>query len=92
VLGTIATANFPTYLADRLVSTGVPDTTAHTIVSNAGHGQAPTTSTALTRIVSDAIPRALTSAIHLGWLTAGIVLLVMAVPAALFVRHSSPAK
>jgi DHA2 family multidrug resistance protein-like MFS transporter len=45
-------------------------------------------------VVGTEVPRAFTDAVHLGNVIGGVVLIVMAVPAALFVRqkvHSPPA-
>ncbi|MEU3979173.1 MFS transporter [Streptomyces sp. NPDC026672] len=88
VLGTIVTTRFPHYLEDRLTSSGVPAPEAAKITDGAVHGGTGTgLPPELARTVADSAARAFTDAVHLGLLIGGIVLLVMAVPTALFVRH-----
>lgn len=88
VLGTVVTSRFPRNLHDRLVEAGIPSPQADRIVEGASHGGGATDLPAsLARVVGTAVPRAFTDAVHLGNVIGGVVLIVMAVPAALFVRH-----
>lgn len=87
VLGTIATSRFPHLLTDRLAASGVPAGSAEAAATSISHGQPPTAGGVTPELISHAVPEAFTSALHGGLITGGIVLLVVAVPAALFVRH-----
>ncbi|OKI41319.1 hypothetical protein [Micromonospora sp. CB01531] len=87
VLGTIATSRFPALLADHLGGDGLPADSATSVAAAISHGQAPTVDDATLRLLSHAVPDALSTALHGGLLTGGIVLLVVAVLAALFVHH-----
>jgi DHA2 family multidrug resistance protein-like MFS transporter len=95
VLGTIVTSRFPRNLHDRLVEADIPSPRADKIVEGVSHGSGATDLPAsLARVVGTEVPRAFTDAVHLGNVIGGVVLIVMAVPAALFVRqkvHSPPA-
>ncbi|MEV5177945.1 MFS transporter, partial [Streptomyces flaveolus] len=88
VLGTIVTTRFPSYLERQLSSAGVPGPDASRLTAGAVHG-GPTAqlSPELAHTVTSSAARAFTDAVHLGLLVGGITLLVMAIPAALFVRH-----
>ncbi|MBM9502956.1 MFS transporter [Actinacidiphila acididurans] len=91
VLGTIVTSRFPRNLHHRLTDAGVPGPQADKVVAGASHGGSTAGLPAgLARAVGAAVPRAFTDAVHLGLLVGGIVLLVMAVPTARFVRHRPP--
>jgi DHA2 family multidrug resistance protein-like MFS transporter len=88
VLGTVVTSRFPRNLHDRLVEAGIPSPRADRIVEGAPHGGGATDLPAsLARAVGTAVPKAFTDAVHLGNVIGGVVLIVMAVPALLFVRH-----
>ncbi|WP_405540112.1 MFS transporter [Streptomyces sp. NBC_00075] len=88
VLGTIVTSRFPRNLHDRLVEADIPSPQADKIVAGVSHGGGATElPAALARVVGTAVPRAFTDAVHLGNLIGGVVLIVMAVPAAMFVRQ-----
>ena len=88
MLGTIVTSRFPRNLHDRLIEAGIPSPQADKIVEGASHGGGATDIPAsLAHLVGTAAPRAFTDAVHVGNVVGGVVLLVMAVPAALFVRH-----
>jgi DHA2 family multidrug resistance protein-like MFS transporter len=90
VLGTVVTTRFPRNLASRLVSARVPSTAAHQIAVAASDGTSSSSlPRALAGTVTTAAGQAFTDATHLGLLIAGIVLLVMAVPTALFVRRQN---
>jgi MFS family permease len=91
VLGTIATSRFPGLLADDLAADGVPADRAQAVATSISHGQPPSADGATLRLLPRAIPDAFTTALHGGLMTGGIVLLVIAVLAALFVRHRHPA-
>jgi DHA2 family multidrug resistance protein-like MFS transporter len=95
VLGTIVTSRFPRNLHGRLVEADIPSPQADKIVEGVSHGSGATDLPAsLARVVGTEVPRAFTDAVHLGNVIGGVVLIVMAVPAALFVRqkvHSPPA-
>ncbi|MER5921345.1 MFS transporter [Streptomyces mirabilis] len=88
VLGTVVTSRFPRNLHDRLVEAGIPSPRADRIVEGASHGGGATDLPAsLARVVGTAVPKAFTDAVHLGNVIGGVVLIVMAVPALLFVRQ-----
>ncbi|MGV9502576.1 MFS transporter [Streptomyces sp. NPDC003642] len=89
VLGTIVTTRFPGELHDRLVASGVPASGADGIVAGAsqGGGSAAHLPDSLARTVAHVVPQAFTDAVHRGLLVGGVVLLIAAVPCALFVRH-----
>jgi EmrB/QacA subfamily drug resistance transporter len=91
ILGTIATTRFPVNLHDRLTAAGVPADRADQIVSGAVHGDTSRPPAALAHTISLAVPRAFTDAVHLGWLVGGVILLVMTVPTAFFLRRRRPA-
>jgi EmrB/QacA subfamily drug resistance transporter len=93
VLGTIVTTRFPRYLDQHLTAEGIPGPAAARITAGVARGgTAASLPPSLARTVAESAARAFTDATHLGWLVAGIVLLVMAVPVAAFVRHrNSPA-
>ncbi|HSZ40916.1 MAG TPA: MFS transporter [Trebonia sp.] len=89
VLGTIVTTRFPRNLTSRLVSAHVPPATAHQITAAAVRGATGASLPApLTRTVAASAAAAFTDATHFGLLVGGIVLLVMAIPVAAFVRHA----
>lgn len=57
-------------------------------MEGASHGGGATDLPAsLARVVGTAVPKAFTDAVHLGNVIGGVVLIVMAVPALLFVRQ-----
>jgi EmrB/QacA subfamily drug resistance transporter len=88
VLGTIVTSRFPHNLHQRLVDQGIPSPQAGKIVEQASHGGSATDAPAsLAHVLETAVPSAFTDAVHLGNLIGGVIVIVMAVPAALFVRH-----
>jgi EmrB/QacA subfamily drug resistance transporter len=88
VLGTLVTSHFAHNLHDRLVGAGVPGPQADQVVAGASHGgSAAGLPAGLTRILEAAVPGAFTDAVHLGLAVGGVVLIVMAVPTALFVRQ-----
>ncbi|MFC9285298.1 MFS transporter [Streptomyces sp. NPDC057052] len=92
ILGTIVTTRFPRYLEDRLISADVPAPDAARITAGAVHGGSTDELPAqLAHTVADSAARAFTDAVHLGLLIAGITLLVIAVPTAIFVRHRNTA-
>jgi hypothetical protein len=90
VLGTIATTQFPKRLSDRLAEAGVPHDTATHIATDVSTGRPHDIPESLASLVGPMIHEALTSAIHSGWLVGGVVLLVMAIPTAVLVRHRTP--
>jgi predicted MFS family arabinose efflux permease len=88
VLGTIVTTRVPDYLRERLTAQGIPGPQATHIAAAAMQGASPASlPPALARTVTSSVAGAFTDAVHLGLLVGGITLLVMAIPAALFVRH-----
>lgn len=88
ILGTIVTSRFPCNLHNRLVEADIPSPQADRIVQGASHGGSATDLPAsLAHVVGTAVPRAFTDAVHLGNLIGGVVLIVMAVPPAMFVRQ-----
>ena len=88
VLGTIVTTRFPHNLDNRLSAQGVSAPLIHQITAAATHGGGSGGLPAALRApVAEAVSRAFTDAVHLGLLIGGIVLLIMVIPAALFVRH-----
>ncbi|MGI5458880.1 MFS transporter [Streptomyces sp. CA-249302] len=90
VLGTAVTGRFPRNLHDRLVEAGVPAPQADRVVAGVSHGGgASGLPSSLARVVGTAVPRAFTDALHVGNAMGGVVLIVMAVPAALFVRQQT---
>ncbi|MFG3585597.1 MFS transporter [Streptomyces sp. NPDC047990] len=89
ILGTLVTTRFPAYLHDRLTSSGVPADRVDGAVAGITHGGAGTPPAAQAHAISVAVPQAFSEALHLGWLVAGIVLLVMAVPTAFLLRRPS---
>ncbi|MEU1087471.1 MFS transporter [Streptomyces sp. NPDC005892] len=90
ILGTIVTTRFPRYLDERLISSGVPAADASRITDGAVRGDsAASLPTALAQTLTDSAARAFTDAVHLGLLIGGITLLVVAIPTAVFVRHSN---
>lgn len=89
ILGTLVTTRFPAYLHDRLTSSGVPADRVDGVVAGITHGGAGTPPAAQAHAISVAVPQAFSEALHLGWLVAGIVLLVMAVPTAFLLRRPS---
>lgn len=92
VLGTIVTTRFPHYLEDRLITAGIPAPDAARITAGAVHGDATgELPAALAPTVTDAAARAFTDAVHLGLLTGGVTLIVIAIPTAIFVRHRNTA-
>jgi DHA2 family multidrug resistance protein-like MFS transporter len=91
VLGTIVTSRFPTLLTGSLAAHGVPDDRARAIATGISHGRPATADAATLGLLPRAVPEAFTTALHGGLLTGGLVLLAVAVPAALFVRHRHPA-
>ncbi|MFF2525330.1 MFS transporter [Streptomyces liangshanensis] len=92
VLGTIVTTHFPDNLHERLTGAGVPAADARRIAEGAAHGSSGSGLPAsLVHTVADAVPRAFTDAVHRGLLVAGVVVLLVAIPSALFVRHRLPA-
>lgn len=93
VLGTFVTSRFPRNPHQRLVDAGVPGPQADKVAAGASHGgSAAGLPAGPARAVGAAVPRAFTDAVHLGLLVGGIVLLVMAVPTARFVRHRPPGR
>ncbi|MBY8879712.1 MFS transporter [Actinacidiphila acidipaludis] len=92
VLGTLVTSHFAHNLHDRLVTAGVPGPQAGQVVAGASHGAAAGgLPPGLARVLGTAVPGAFTDAVHLGLVVGGIVLIVMAVPTALFVRQRTMA-
>jgi MFS family permease len=92
VLGTLVTSHFAHNLHDRLVTAGVPDPQAGQAVADASRSSAAGSLPAgLDRVLAAAAPGAFTDAVHLGLTVGGIVLIVMAVPTALFVRQRTTA-
>jgi DHA2 family multidrug resistance protein-like MFS transporter len=88
ILGTIVTTRVPRYLEQRLTAQGIPGSEASRISAAAAQGGSPASlPPSLARIVANSAAGAFTDAIHLGLLVGGIALLVMAIPAAVFVRH-----
>jgi DHA2 family multidrug resistance protein-like MFS transporter len=88
ILGTIVTTRFPRYLENRLVSADVPAPEAARLTALAVHGdKTREVPGPLRRTVTESAARAFTDAVHLGLLIAGITLLVIAIPTAIFVRH-----
>ncbi|MGR3866996.1 MFS transporter [Streptomyces graminifolii] len=88
VLGTIVTSRFPQNLRDRLLDAGIPSGQADKIVDSVSHGAGGAGMPApLVEVVTRAAHAAFTDAVHLGQIIGGVVLLVAAVPTALFVRH-----
>ncbi len=87
VLGTLVTAQFPHHLSRDLAGAGLRPGVAHGIVDAAAQGAAPQVPTALRPLLNQAVPEAFTSAVHLGFAVGGIVLLVAAIPTAIFVRE-----
>jgi DHA2 family multidrug resistance protein-like MFS transporter len=88
VLGTIVTTRFPRYLEQRLSTAGIPSPTAAQITAGAVHGKtAAALPPSLAGTVADSAARAFTDATHAGLLVAGIILLIVALPVAAFVRH-----
>lgn len=91
VLGTIVTSRFPSILAGSLAAQGVPHERATAVATGISHGRVPTSDASTLGLLPRAVPEAFTTALHGGLLTGGLVLLGVAVPAALFVRHRHPA-
>jgi DHA2 family multidrug resistance protein-like MFS transporter len=92
VLGTLVTTRVPHYLQQRLIADGVPAPEAAGIAGAASHGgSSASLPPSLAHTVTNAMAGAFTDAIHLGLLVGGIVLLVMAVPAAVLIRHRNKA-
>jgi len=92
ILGTLVTSHFAHNLQHRLVSAGVPGSQADQVVTGASHGGGGTgLPDGLARILGSAVPGAFTDAVHLGLVVGGVVLIVMAVPTALFVRQRTTA-
>jgi DHA2 family multidrug resistance protein-like MFS transporter len=91
VLGTLVTTRFPHLLHDRLASAGVPAGRVDDVVAGVTHGGTSHLPASLAHTVSVAFPQAFTDALHLGWLVAGIVPLVMTVPTVLFLRRRTAA-
>jgi hypothetical protein len=88
VLGTLVTTRFPRYLEQRLSHAGIPSPAAAQITAGAVHGgTARGLPPSLAATVADSAARAFTDATHAGLLVAGVVLLVVALPVAAFVRH-----
>ncbi len=88
VLGTIVTTRFPRNLAGQLAAAHLSPGASAQVIGAATHGSAGAGLPAgLSRTVALATARSFTDAAHLGLLVAGVVLLALAVPAALFVRH-----
>ncbi len=90
VLGTIATSRFPALLSQRLVDEGVPRASAGELAAAAAHGQVPAGDGATLALLTRAVPEAYSEALHTSFLTGAVVLLVIAVFAAIFVRTASP--
>ncbi|MET9122223.1 MFS transporter [Streptomyces sp. NPDC004528] len=91
VLGTLVTALFPRYLHDRLTAAGLPATRVHDVVADIAHDGTTSPPASLAHTLSVASPQAFSSALHLGWFIAGLVLLAMTIPTLLFLRRSTPA-
>ena len=89
VLGTIATTQFPKHLTSNLTDADVDPDATQSFVSAVSRGSTPDVPDALIHVIAHAVPDAFTSGLHVGFLVGGVVLLVMAIPAALFVRHVS---
>jgi hypothetical protein len=88
VLGTIVITRVPNYLQERLTAPGIPGPQAAHIAAAAMRGASPASlPPALAHTVADSAADAFTDAIHLGLIVGAITLLVMAIPAALYVRH-----
>jgi DHA2 family multidrug resistance protein-like MFS transporter len=88
IMGTLVTTRFPRNLQQRLVEAGIPDPEASRITAAAAAGGSPTSlPPQLARTVTTSAAGAFTDAVHLGLLVGGVVLLAMAVPAAVFIRH-----
>ena len=60
---------------------------AHGILAATAQGACPEVPPALKPLLDQTFPEAFTSALHLGFAVGGIVLLVAAIPMALFVRQ-----
>jgi len=87
ILGTVAMTQFPQYLTRDLAAAGLgPDVTPG-LVAAAVRGTHPEVPAALGSLLDQAIPEALTSALHLGFAVGGITLLAAAIPTAIFVRQ-----
>ncbi|MFD1276908.1 hypothetical protein ACFQ51_49350 [Streptomyces kaempferi] len=91
VLGTLVTTRFPDYLHDRLAASGVPADRVDGVVAGITHGGTSSPPAAQAHAISVAVPQAFSEALHLGWLVAGIVLLVMTVPTVWFLRRPAAA-
>jgi len=90
VLGTLVTTRFPRNLDQRLIAQGVPAQVTDRAVAAAANGENPSgLPAALRETVLGSAARAFTDATHLGLLIGGLVLIAMAIPTALFVRHGS---
>ncbi|MFJ9346427.1 MFS transporter [Streptomyces sp. NPDC101237] len=90
VLGTMVTGRFPGNLRRRLLDAGVPSAQSDKIVHGVSHGAGGAGAPApLAEIITRSAHTAFTDAVHLGHVVGGAVLLVMAVPTALFVRHKA---
>jgi EmrB/QacA subfamily drug resistance transporter len=92
VLGTIAATQFPNRLVEELTRADVPADTASRLAAAVSQGRTQDIPESFAATVGSPIHEALTSALHLGWLVGGVVLLGMAIAAALFVRHRHPAR
>ena len=92
ILGTLAVTQFPRYLSSDLAGAGVSPGNTHAVVSAVTRGVRPETPVVLKPLLDQAIPEALTSALHMGFAVGGIVLLIAAIPTAIFVRRLQPAE
>lgn len=81
VLGTILTSQFASRFTDRLHAQGLPDATVRQIVDGAEHGASGSGNPA----IGIAAQHAFTDAFHIGVVVAGVVLLVVALLAVVFV-------
>ncbi|MEU8952149.1 MFS transporter [Streptomyces sp. NPDC048489] len=90
VLGTLVTTRFPRNLRERLLDAGVPSGQSNKIVDGVSHGAGGAGAPApLAEVITKAAHGGFTDAVHLGHVIGGVVLLVVAVPTALFVRHKA---
>ncbi|MEU0314130.1 MFS transporter [Nocardioides sp. NPDC006273] len=87
ILGTVAATRFPQNLTAELAEAGVGPGVADGVVAAAARGVRPEVPLVLRPLLDQAVPEAFTSALHLGFAVGGVVLLVAAIPTAIFVRR-----
>lgn len=93
IIGSLLTSNFAHILPQRLISAGVSAPVADRVAAAAGHGgTAPAPKGPEGIAIQHAVARAFTDSVHKGLIVTAVVLLIVAIPAALFIAGRRPSQ